>query len=104
MAPNGRLVVEVVAQFTQTEQTQDTGELGGLLFRGGTTVVAESSGKVRFVIAKPLASAQRRNRQRGFVESHDARDPAISWAAEDYRQERIATLDLAHLHSGLPSR
>lgn len=98
VAPSGRLVVEVVARFTQWEETNGDTAFGGLRFRGGTTVVAESSGQVRFVIAKPLASTLRRERQLRFVESRDAEDPAFSWADGSYDQERIARLDFARLH------
>lgn len=104
VAPNGRLVVEVVARFTQTEDTADAPEFGGLAFRGGTTVVAESSGDVRFVIAKPLASRERRERQLGFVESLDAADPALAWSDDGYGASRIANLDFRGLHQGMALR
>jgi hypothetical protein len=104
VAPNGRLVVEVVARFTQWEDTRDAPEYGGLPFRGGTTVVAASSGDVRFVIAKPLASVERRERQLGFVESCDAADPALVWSDADYSTTRIADLDFRGLHQGMALR
>jgi len=104
VAPNGRLVVEVVVRFTQCEQTDDAPEYGGLPFRGGTTVVAESSGHVRFIIAKPLASRQRRARQLDFVESCDAQDPAFSWTDDAYHRNRIADLSFAALHRGMVLR
>lgn len=104
VAPNGRLVVEVVARFTQWKDTRGASEYGGLPFRGGTTVVAESSGDVRFVIAKPLASAARRDRQLGFVEGCDAADPALAWSDARYGTTRIADLDFRGLHQGMALR
>jgi hypothetical protein len=104
VAPNGRLVVEVVARFTQWEDTRDAAEYGGLAFRGGTTVVAESSGDVRFVIAKPLASNDRRERQLEFVNSMDARDPALVWSDDRYDASRIANLSFRGLHQGMAMR
>jgi hypothetical protein len=104
VAPNGRLVVEVVARFTQWEDTRDAPEYGGLAFRGGTTVVAESSGDVRFVIAKPLASSERRERQLRFVESCDASDPALVWSDREYEGSRVANLSFRGLHQGMVLR
>lgn len=104
VAPSGRLVVEVVARFTQNENTTKLPAYGGLSFRGGTTVVAESSGDVRFVIAKPLASAERRERQLAFVESCDATDPALAWSDAKYQASRVAKLDFRGLHERIPRR
>jgi hypothetical protein len=105
VGPNRRLVVEVVAQFTQQDvDTERDASYGGLRFKGGTTVVATAGGDVRFVIAKPIKSAERRERQLGFVESHDRSDPGLMWADDDYRATRIARLDFRRLHDGLVLR
>jgi hypothetical protein len=105
VAPSGRLVVEVIAQFTQQElETEQDSEYGGLRFRGGTTVVATASGDVRFVIAKPIASRERRERQLRFVSDRDAVDPALSWADDEYAARRIAHLSFRGLHDGLVVR
>lgn len=104
VAPSGRLVVEVVARFTQKERTHDLPEYGGLDFRGGSTVVAASTGDVRFVIAKPIGSRERRERQLAFVDGIDAADPALAWSDEGYAATRIAKLDLRGLHQGMAMR
>lgn len=104
VAPNGRLVVEVVARFTQRKDTSGDPDFGGLVFRGGTTVVAESSGDIRFVIAKPLASKERREHQLRFVESCDATDPALAWCDAGYEDSRVARLDFRGLHQGMGLR
>jgi hypothetical protein len=97
VAPSGRLVVEVVARFSQSEERGD-----GTRFSGGTTVVASSSGEVRFAIAKPLASEERRERQLRFAETRIAEDPAFGWTDGAPRDpERLARVDFARLHRGL---
>jgi hypothetical protein len=101
VAPSGRLVVEVVAQFTQQDDTRADPRYGGLRFRGGTTVVATAGGDVRFVIAKPIFSQARRERQLRHVERLDADDPALGWAADDYAGRRVARLSFRGLHEGL---
>jgi hypothetical protein len=101
VAPSGRLAVEIVAQFVQQQpETEDDPSYGGLRFRGGTTVVATADGVVRFVIAKPLASVDRRNAQLEFVAACDADDPALSFAGDDYFKDRIARLNFRGLHEG----
>jgi hypothetical protein len=103
VAPSGRLVIELVAQFVQRKrETGDDLAFGGLRFRGGTTIVATADGVVRFVIAKPIASEQRRKRQLAFVEAQDIADPALSWSDDDYGKTRIARLSFRGLHEGNP--
>jgi hypothetical protein len=54
--------------------------------------VATAVGAVRFVIAKPIASAERRERQFRFVESQDAKDPALIWADDSYMRGAVDSL------------
>jgi hypothetical protein len=102
VGPDGQLLIELVAQFTQSDDTY-TQEFGGLPLRGGTTVVAAADGKVRYVIAKPLpsptlsveqkrAAQERVERQRGFVRLCDANDPRLTWSSqsENYEAGRMA--------------
>jgi len=110
VAPNGRLLIELVAQFAQ----QDTGlksELGGIPFRGGATLIASADGRVRYLISKPFhrgegadigARAEARlARQRGFVAEADARNPRTAYMSADEHAVRIATLaSFAALHGG----
>ena len=55
VAPDGQLLIDIVAQFEQRKpETSD--EFGGVPLRGGTTVVASADGVVRYVISKPFES------------------------------------------------
>ena len=113
VAPNGRLVVEIVAQFNQMEDTTGKPEFAGLPMRGGSTVIASASGDVRFVISKPLettkiteekqAEAQlRRRRQLAFVEACDRTDPALPWLDERSLARRMRLrADFRALHEGI---
>ena len=55
---DGQLVIEVVAQYGQQDDSKRK-ELGGLPFRGGTTSSPATAG-VRYVIARLFSSARRR--------------------------------------------
>ena len=110
-ANNGQLLVEFVVQYVQTDKSLEE-DLGGLPFRGGTTVIAGFDGRVRYVIAKPMPHAnadpltlelatRRMNRQRGYLELSDQLDPAAFYAgAAQYRNRMAARGNLAALHVG----
>jgi hypothetical protein len=112
VAPNGQLQVEVVAQFGQKEQTHDRPEYGGLICRGGTTVIAAADGNVRYVISKPLPSEairpekkleadQRLERQSAFVETCDRENAALAWSDDAYARTRMSPRSFQGLHQGL---
>jgi hypothetical protein len=99
VAPDGQLLIELVVQFAQKDDSL-TKELGGIPFRGGTTLVVSADGTVRYAISKPLPSAkisgakqkeakERLERQRGFISLCDARDPRITWANKAYINTRM---------------
>ncbi len=99
VAPNGQLLIELVAQFVQTDSSNKD-ELGGIPFQGGTTVVASADGIVRFVISKPLPSAQisqknqkeareRLDRQKEYISLCDAQDPRVAWGDNNYMKSRM---------------
>jgi hypothetical protein len=98
--PNGELVIEVTAQFSQKVNTVGDPAYGGLPRRGGTTVIAGTDGTVRFVIAKPLASEARVARQLAYVAARDLADPALAWADERSLARR-ARSGFRSLHRGL---
>jgi hypothetical protein len=112
VAPQGQLLVEMVAQFAQQDSTYKE-KFGGVPFRGGTTVIASAEGEVRYVISKPLSSdkiskekkreAERRcDRQRDFVEECDRCDPQLAWSDEKYEKKRIARMmNFSSLHRGI---
>jgi hypothetical protein len=111
VAPDGQLLIDIVAQFEQClENTKDA--FGGSPLRGGTTVVASADRVVRYVIAKPLESAAstplkrreaklRSERQREFVEECDGADPQSAWCADrsDYPTRMLRMHNFASLHS-----
>jgi hypothetical protein len=110
-APHGLYLVEVIAQFVQTDR--DSGlDLGGLPLRGGTTVIAGADGTVRYRICKPLLSdtlseglrAQadaRLSRVKSFINLCDARDPRLAWGDSTYETQRmLLRASFQSLHSG----
>lgn len=102
VAPNGQLMVELVAQFVQKDgSTLADPAFGGVPFRGGTTVIGGADGKVRYVIAKPMTDA-RRVTQRSYVSQLDARDATLAWCSDEYEARRMrARTSFAALHRGL---
>ena len=113
-ATNGRLLIELVAQFVQTDpQGQQDALLGGVPVKGGTTIIVGVDGTVRYAIAKPLPgphlpgtmgqeAIQRAERQRQFVAALDARDPFLPYMSKKQFDERMkARMALRSLHSGL---
>jgi hypothetical protein len=108
VAPDGRLLIEYIAQFVQKDDSKKA-ELGGLPFRGGTTIVASVDGRVRYVISKPMnldASAPRSQEaktrlddQQEYLRAADALDPLYPYASDAYAQNRMALrMDIAALH------
>jgi hypothetical protein len=100
VASYGQLLMEVVVQFDQ-EDDEDKDSLGGLPFRGGTTVIASAEGTVRYVIAKPLRSVPRGgaprqeaedrfNRQRAFADECALEDPYFAWCDQNYPRSHMA--------------
>jgi hypothetical protein len=60
IAPSGELLVEMVAQFVQTQQ--DSGEdLGGLKYRAGVTMIPNIEGQIRYLIHKPFHGDRKEN-------------------------------------------
>jgi hypothetical protein len=113
VAPHGELVVELVAQFMQKDETRerDYDKYGGVPFRAGTTVIASADGAIRYVISKPLASPElskerqreaeeRLAQQEAFAADCDRRDSQLAWADAKYYKNRISlTMNFSALHS-----
>jgi hypothetical protein len=107
----GHLLSELVAQFTQKVDTEKP-NLGGVPFRGGTTIVAGTDGRVRYIIAKPLPSAKlseeaqrsarrRYERQRETLTRMDLEDPHLTYADQKYWNKRSELrMKIAALHRG----
>ncbi len=110
VGPDGQLSVELVAMFAQHT---DMAGLGGIPFRGGTTLVASADGRVRYLITKPLPSTllppeqasqakERLDRQLEYISLCDAADPQVAFSNEAYLQNRMRLrMDIAAMHMGL---
>jgi hypothetical protein len=112
VAPNGRLLIEVVAQFAQ----QDTSlrvDLGGIPFRGGVTLIASAEGQIRYLISKPMPLAgdgdptqmrqarARLDRQHAYLNLCDMQNPRSPYLNPSEHQRRMAELmSFASLHGG----
>ena len=110
VAPDGKLLIEYVAQFAQKDDSKKK-QLGGLPFRGGTTIVASVDGRVRYVIAKPMNTSAdapkaaeanlRLSAQTAYLRAVDAIDPLFPYANDEYIENRMALrMNIAALHGG----
>ncbi len=99
VAPDGQLLIELVVQYTQHDDSQKK-NLGGLSLRGGTTLVVGADGTVRYAIRKPLKSSKlspghnaaaeaRLARQVRYMEMCDERDPRTQWGDKAYLSKRM---------------
>jgi len=116
---NGQLLVELIAQWTQTPRRDNPKrvEIGGVVLRAGTTAVFAADGSVRYVAAKPLrgahlttaseqesANARELEFQR-FAAALDERDPGLAWASDKSVKNRMATrANFAAAHRDRPTR
>lgn len=112
VAPDGRLLIELVVQFAQKE-TNYAGDFGGIPVRGGTTLIASADGTVRYAITKPLPSSsqadmvkqradERVKRQLEYVQLCDSRDASGAYCSErDFSKRMRARTNLAALHQGI---
>jgi hypothetical protein len=114
VAPNGQLLTELVVQFLQQDENQLV-KLGGVPFRGGTTIVAGTDGRIRYVIAKPLPSTHidkdasqnatlRLQRQQDYLALVDLADPKLAYGDDAYFTQRSSLrMKIASLHQGVNS-
>ena len=99
VGPDGRLVVEFVAELLQQrdERVDPSDPTSALMkFRGGCTVIFDHRGNVRYVIRKSLGNQQRLALQREFYTqawTNAAMAPFLSLSA-------MKPLDLAAIHRG----
>lgn len=112
VAPGGQLLTELVAQFCQQDESRMV-DLGGVPFRGGTTIVAGTDGRIRYVIAKPLPAAnigaaacergeERLKRQVAYVTALDLADVRLAYGDDTYHQQRsLLRMKIAALHEGV---
>jgi hypothetical protein len=73
----GGLRVDLVIQFVQTCPPEEFEDLAGIPLRGGTTVVADADGFVRYVISKPLPQLAVKRAQAAAAADGSPVDPAV---------------------------
>lgn len=112
VAPNGRLLIELVAQFAQRDRRNSSLDLGGIPFRGGCTLIASSNGEVRYLISKPLntpgtdpvrvAKGQMRlDKQREYLAMCDMRNAQTPYfTPQEYQGRMLELMNFAGLHGG----
>ncbi len=111
VAPNGRLVIELIAQVDQKmPPTLENSDYGGLLPRGGTTLVIGFDGGVKYAISKPLPNeslpeavnkdAQTRLlNQRKFLTTSDLRDAMLAYLdPSEFSERALLRANMSNLH------
>jgi hypothetical protein len=90
----GQLRVDVVIRFVQTAPSELHGAhraaLGGLALRGGATVVADATGRVRYVVSRATPGTQGPGAERmralhDWVSEFDGHDLFAPWAVAERR-------------------
>ena len=111
VAPNGRLLIELVVQFAQVDKSvQD--QLGGIPFRGGCTLIASSNGSFRYLISKPMRKASgdpdrvkrgeaRFARQQDYLKVCDMQNALTPYfTPAEYQGRMLEMMNFANLHGG----
>lgn len=99
VGPNGRLAVDFVVEFLQQRTERllpDDPASPTFTFRGGSTVMFDHKGRVRYVVQKRVDSAMRLARQREFhlgLGDASALSPYLT-------EPRLEQLDFAAVHRG----
>lgn len=110
ISDGGHMLTELVVQFQQHDDSYKE-KLGGLVLRGGTTIVAGTDGHVRYIVSKPLPTAGneparktgllRLDQQRAYLGAVDMSDPRMAYGRSDFTTERARLrMKLASLHQG----
>lgn len=109
VAPNGRLLIELVAQFGQRDRSQSS-DLGGIPFRGGCTLITSSNGEARYLISKPMNTPGtdpvrqgkgqlRLDKQREYLSMCDMRNPQTPYyTSQEYQGRMLELMNFAGLH------
>jgi hypothetical protein len=97
IAPDGRLVKDFVVEFLQQRSEHldpNDAHSPTFLFRGGSTVVLDETGKVRYVICKRISNAARLQRQRQYEAERGRRSAAAAFTG------RVEAPSFAAVHRG----
>lgn len=69
IGPSGQVVFDVVAEVTQRRLARIEGSEDLMNFFGGSTVIIDPDGNIRYVMAKRVTNNDRLNEQKAFLES-----------------------------------
>jgi hypothetical protein len=95
VGPVGQVVFDLVAEVTQTRQVR-TKSGQSFSFPGGSTVVLDPGGNIRFIVGKGVNSTTREERQRTFMRSPEGKTLWIQQAGAIVpRQEQFRVLHRA---------
>jgi hypothetical protein len=76
ISPDGRIIVDFVVEFLQCRKEPLNPEVKDgpeISFRGGSTIIFDNTGNVRYVIEKSITNQSRLEKQRGFaMEANDS--------------------------------
>ncbi|HEY1629805.1 MAG TPA: hypothetical protein VGF56_00720 [Rhizomicrobium sp.] len=98
VGPNGQLEVDFVVQYLQQRQVAidpANPKSGTMLFRGGSTVIFNHRGEVRYVIVKSVGSKTRLARQRAYLD-----EQAEMSAVALYAPDADKSLSFSAIHRG----
>lgn len=69
IGPDGQILFDVIAEVSQRGLATAAGAGCPSVFYGGSTVILDPEGEIRYVIGKGAASSRRKESQRQFIES-----------------------------------
>ena len=81
-APDGQVAVSLVAEVIQERRVGAAGGAPAFCYHGGSTVMLDADGEIRYVISKSLVGANRRERRQRFITGEAG---ARYWQQEDGR-------------------
>lgn len=96
IGPDGRLVINLIAQFLQQRKERldpDDKKSPTFKFRGGSTVIFNHRGEVRYVIQKNINRQERLDEQRDY----QSQLSAVS-AASIFKPNELCTISFAAMH------
>jgi hypothetical protein len=94
VGPDGQVVFDLVAEVTQRRLVHSPGLDGALEFYGGSTVIIDPKGMIRYVISKSVVNEQRLKSQQAFV-AHRGKE---FWniAADGISKPKVKLFKLLH--------
>jgi hypothetical protein len=69
VGPSGQIVFDIVAEVTQKRKAQFPQTKETCTFYGGSTIIIDPDGRIRYVVKKSVTNNPRRNKQKRFLDS-----------------------------------